>query len=342
MRELGEQVQAKSEELVTVQLQQRERTSTLERAVANAQREKAVAEAQAQRYLEEMRAAQGPADWQAKKEQLEADLANHVQRAANEQSRRMQMAHQLHEAKEGLAEWRKKYYEQKDSAEMHAREAALLLLRPDGEHSCQKLANNKFEEVFAKVCAAHESGRKEVERRKAAEELRLRCAASRVLVLPAACLPGVLKCLSTHRREQLMAIELDVCRGLVLKDARYKQMPITCPIGFSLLQDPVSVADALGTTFERSNIEQFFARCEQEGRAPFNPSAGGQTELASTALTPNMTVRQIIDTIVRTVQAEQVRVRAVRAACVCVLTELAGRTSCLRAPPAKTRARSRT
>ena len=85
-------MQAKSEELVTVQLQQRERTSTLERAVANAQREKAVAEAQAQRYLEEMRAGQGPADWQAKKEQLEADLANHVQRAANEQSRRMQMA----------------------------------------------------------------------------------------------------------------------------------------------------------------------------------------------------------------------------------------------------------
>lgn len=81
-------------------------------------------------------------------------------------------------------------------------------------------------------------------------------------------------------------------------------MPITCPIGLALLVDPVSVADALGTTFERAQIERHFESCEQQAKPPFNPNAGGQTELASTVLTPNTTVRQIIDAILKTVQEE--------------------------------------
>jgi hypothetical protein len=168
-----------------VHLQQRERTSTLEQAVASMQREKADAEAQAQRCLEELRAAPGSADWQAQKEELEADAANNLQRARNEERLRIEIAQELKEEKRALAGWRKQYYEQKDAAEKFARQAALLDLRPEDSH---KLANDKFAEVFAAVCAAHERGLTEAERRKAAEEERQRCAASRVRVRPAACL----------------------------------------------------------------------------------------------------------------------------------------------------------
>lgn len=117
---------------------------------------------------------------------------------------------------------------------------------------------------------------------------------------------------STHRREQRQAIERDVCRVLVVQDTRYKDIPITCPIGLGLIEDPVSVADSLGTTFERSNIERFLAECERQGKAPFNPSAGGQLPLASTTLTANMTVRQIINGFLKTVGEELVCVACVR------------------------------
>ena len=159
------------EELVDVHLQHRERTSTLERAVTNLQRQKADAEAQAQRHLEELRAAPGSADWQAQKEELEKDAANHLQRARNEESWRIKLAQELKDERKALAGWRQQYYEQKDAAELFGRQAAMLDLRPEDSH---KLPNDKFAEVFAAVGAACERGRKEAERRKAAEEERQR------------------------------------------------------------------------------------------------------------------------------------------------------------------------
>ena len=171
LRELEEQLRERMEELVDVHLQHRERTSTLERAVTNLQRQKADAEAQAQRHLEELRAAPGSADWQAQKEELEKDAANHLQRARNEESWRIKLAQELKDERKALAGWRQQYYEQKDAAELFGRQAAMLDLRPEDSH---KLPNDKFAEVFAAVGAACERGRKEAERRKAAEEERQR------------------------------------------------------------------------------------------------------------------------------------------------------------------------
>lgn len=88
-------LRTKMEELVALGLQYRERTRSLERAVADVQRQKADAEAQAQRYLEELRAAPGSAGCEAEKKELEEQLANEKRRAEDEQRWRIRLTEKV-------------------------------------------------------------------------------------------------------------------------------------------------------------------------------------------------------------------------------------------------------
>ena len=82
----------------------------------------------------------------------------------------------------------------------------------------QKLAEEKFQEVFGAVAAAYERGRKETDRRKVVEAERQRCVLTCFFLLHA-CSPWTHS--AARRREQLQAIELEVYLALVQHDERY-------------------------------------------------------------------------------------------------------------------------
>lgn len=178
MRRLQRKLRDLEAQLDTAKRQHQERTSTLERAVANLQREKAAAEAQGQRYLEELRAAPGSADWEAKKQELEAQVANNLQRAQNEQRWRIELGHKLTRAEQELEKaegevekWQAKFVEQEKTATMFGEQAAMLELRTADSH---KLSNEKFREVFDAVTAAYDRGCKERAKREVVEAERQR------------------------------------------------------------------------------------------------------------------------------------------------------------------------
>ena len=67
-----------------------------------------------------------------------------------------------------------------------------------------------------------------------------------------------------------------------------------CPLTFRLMEDPV--VDASGHTYERAAIEEYFARCQNDGAPARSPITNEPLPDNDTRLTPNHLVHSLIRT----------------------------------------------